>query len=320
MSRTGAASTLITVVVVDDHPFYRDGITRGLVRSGRMTVVGEAECGRAALELTARKRPDVAVLDYQMPDLNGIVVLHSIIRDGLPPRVLLLSAVTDPAVVFQAVQQGARGYLSKDAKRSEIVEAVARVAGGHTVLPPELAAGLAEQVRLRRTTDAPALGERQRQVLDGFARGRSIPQLAAELYLAASTVKTHTQRLYQKLGVSDRAAAVAEAMRRGLLKWNAVHDRAALTRLTAEPDVRDSLLGHAVRGLRIQHRARAVLVGACCPSRSWWLTEGLCSSDQEWRRRQQRQGDQSWPAAQVRCRLRAADNRVVCASGRVQMY
>jgi len=217
VSRTGAALSLITVVVVDDHPFYRDGITRGLVRSGRMKVVGEAEGGRAALELIAQERPDVAVVDYQMPDLDGIAVLRSVVRDAFSTKVLLLSAVTDPAVVFEAIQEGARGYLSKEARRSEIVDAVARVAGGRTVVPPELAAGLAEQVRLRRTTDGPVLSERERQVLDGFARGRSIPQLAAELYLAASTIKTHAQRLYRKLGVSDRAAAVAEAMRRGLL-------------------------------------------------------------------------------------------------------
>jgi two-component system nitrate/nitrite response regulator NarL len=208
---------LITAVVIDDHPFFRDGITRGLAQSGRIKVVGEAEDGRAGLELIAAERPDVAVVDFQMPDLDGVAVVHSVVRDGLPTKVLLLSAVTDPAVVFEALQEGARGYLSKDAKRSEIVDAVARVAGGQTVVPPELAAGLVDQIRLRRTSDAPALSEREQQVLAGFARGLSIPQLAAELYLGASTVKTHTQRLYEKLGVSDRAAAVAEAMRRGLL-------------------------------------------------------------------------------------------------------
>ena len=217
VSRTGEAAPLITVVVVDDHPFYRDGITRGLVQSGRMKVVGEAEGGRSGLDVIARERPDVAVVDYQMPDLDGVAVLRSVLRDGLPTKVLLLSAVTDSAVVFEAIQEGAGGYLSKEAKRSEIVDAVARVASGHTVVPTELAAGLAEQIRMRRTADGPVLSEREKQVLDGFARGLSIPQLAAELYLAASTVKTHTQRLYEKLGVSDRAAAVAEAMRRGLL-------------------------------------------------------------------------------------------------------
>jgi two-component system nitrate/nitrite response regulator NarL len=92
------------------------------------------------------------------------------------------------------------------------------VAKGETVVPPELTAGLVDQIRLRSQPDAPVLSEREMQVLKGFARGLSIPQVAAELYIGASTVKTHTQRLYEKLGVSDRAAAVAEAMRRGLLE------------------------------------------------------------------------------------------------------
>jgi two-component system, NarL family, nitrate/nitrite response regulator NarL len=210
--------TPITVVVVDDHPFFRDGVTRGLVNSGYIKVVGEAENGRAGLEVIERERPDVALVDYQMPDLDGMAVVHAVVRDQLPTRVLLLSAVTDSSVVYRALEEGAAGYLSKESSRAEIVEAVRRVSKGATVVPPEFAAGLASQIRLRAQPTGPALSEREMQVLQGFARGKSIPQLAAELYLGASTVKTHTQRLYEKLGVSDRAAAVAEAMRRGLLE------------------------------------------------------------------------------------------------------
>ncbi|SOD74885.1 LuxR family two component transcriptional regulator [Jatrophihabitans sp. GAS493] len=217
MTRSGYTQPLITAVVIDDHPFFRDGVTRGLTQSGRIKVLGEADGGRSGLELIRRETPDVAVVDYQMPDLNGIEVVRIAARDSLVTRILLLSAVTDPAVVYEAVQEGAAGYLSKDAKRSEIVEAVTRVAAGDTVVPPELAAGLVNQIRMRKSSDVPVLSERERQVLEGFARGLSIPQLAAELYIGVSTVKTHTQRLYQKLGVSDRAAAVAAAMRLGLL-------------------------------------------------------------------------------------------------------
>ncbi len=210
--------SLVTVVVVDDHPFFRDGVSRGLTQSGRIKVVGEAENGRDGLAAIRRETPDVALVDYQMPDLDGIDVVHAVKRDGLATRILLLSAVTDGAVVFRALEEGASGYLSKDAKRAEIVEAVIRVAKGGTVVPPELAAGIAGEIRLRAQPGAPVLSERERQVLEGFARGLSIPQLATELFIGASTVKTHTQRLYEKLGVSDRASAVAEAMRRGLLE------------------------------------------------------------------------------------------------------
>jgi two-component system, NarL family, nitrate/nitrite response regulator NarL len=208
----------VTVVVVDDHPFFRDGITRGLVQTGQIKMVGEAEDGRQALEVIARERPDVALVDYQLPDLDGLAVLHALTRDEVPTRVLLLSAITDSAVVYRALEEGAAGYLSKEARRSEIVDAVMQVSRGETVVPPGVAAGLVDQIRVRSQSDVPILSDRERQVLDGFARGLSIPQVAEELIIGSSTVKTHAQRLYEKLGVSDRAAAVAEGMRRGLLE------------------------------------------------------------------------------------------------------
>jgi len=208
----------VTVLIVDDHAFFRDGLSRGLTRSGQITVVAEAGNGREALEAIRRERPTVAVVDYQMPDVDGIAVLHAVIREQLATRVLLLSAFTDSAVVFRALEEGAAGYLSKDADRQDIVDAVLSVARGDTVVPAPLAAGLAGEIRLRAQSQAPALSARERQVLQAFSRGLSIPQTATELYIEPSTVKTHTQRLYDKLGVSDRAAAVAEGMRRGLLE------------------------------------------------------------------------------------------------------
>src|SRR5664279_6177981 len=124
-------------------PFFCDGVTRGLLTSGLMPVVGEAGTGREALELIASERPDVALVDYQMPDLDGMQVVHAVARDGLTTRVLLLSAITDSAIVFEALQEGAAGYLGKDARRSQIVDAVVSVAAGKTVVPAELAGALA---------------------------------------------------------------------------------------------------------------------------------------------------------------------------------
>ncbi|MDT7575218.1 MAG: two-component system, NarL family, nitrate/nitrite response regulator NarL [Pseudonocardiales bacterium] len=208
----------VRVVVADDHPFFRDGVARGLVHSGRIEVVAEAGDGREALEMIRRDDPDVALVDYEMPDIDGLGVVRAAVRDGLRTRVLLLSAHTESAVVFQALQEGAAGYLAKDSKRAEIVEAVLDVARGRTVVPAELAAGLAGEIRIRAKDQGPVLSERERQVLQAFARGLSVPQVAGELFIGVSTVKTHTQRLYEKLGVSDRAAAVAEGMRRGLVE------------------------------------------------------------------------------------------------------
>ncbi|MFF7635187.1 response regulator [Kitasatospora sp. NPDC008050] len=210
--------TQVTVVVADDHPVYREGIARGLQLSGQITVLAEVGDGQAALAAIRELRPDVALIDYRIPELDGIAVIHAVVRDKLPTRTLLLSATTDSAVVFRALEEGASGYLAKDAKRSEIVEAVLKVARGKQVVAEDLTGGLVDEIRIRADRETVVLTERERQVLRGFAQGQSIPQLAAELYLGASTVKTHTQRLYEKLGVSDRAAAVAEAMRRGLLE------------------------------------------------------------------------------------------------------
>jgi two-component system nitrate/nitrite response regulator NarL len=212
------AGSRVRVVVADDHPIYREGIARGLALSGQVEVVAEAEDGAEALQAIRRESPEVAVVDYRLPKLDGIAVVRAIVRDQLPTRAIILSAVTQSSVVYQAVEAGAAGYLAKDAPRAEIIAAVLKVAKGGTVIPPELAGGLVGEIRMRASSDSVVLTQRERQVLQGFAAGRSIPQIAGELFLAVSTVKTHTQRLYDKLGVSDRAAAVAEAMRRGLLE------------------------------------------------------------------------------------------------------
>jgi len=207
----------VRVVVGDDHPLFRDGVVRALVASGVVDVVAEADDGVAALALIKEHAPQVALLDYRMPELDGAQVAAAVRRDGLSTRVLLLSAHDESAIVYKALEEGAAGFLPKESTRAEIVAAVLECARGRDVLSPTLAAGLAGEVRRRGQTAGPALSAREKEVLDRFAQGQSIPTIAGELFLAPSTVKTHVQRLYEKLGVSDRAAAVAEAMRRGLL-------------------------------------------------------------------------------------------------------
>jgi two-component system nitrate/nitrite response regulator NarL len=208
----------VRVVVADDHPLYREGVVRALVATGQIEVLAEAEDGREALRQIEELKPDVAVLDYKLPDLDGLQITHAIVRDELPTRVLMLSAFTESGIVYKALQTGVAGYLPKEARRQQIADAVLACARGDNVVPPEVAAGLVSEIRLRATNDAPALTERERQVLKSISDGKSLPQIASELYLGVTTVKTHVQHLYEKLGVSDRAAAVAEAMRRGLIE------------------------------------------------------------------------------------------------------
>jgi two-component system nitrate/nitrite response regulator NarL len=213
----GVTTRKVRVVVGDDHPMFRDGVVRALTSSGQIEVVAEANDGVAALELIKTHLPQVALLDYRMPGMDGAEVAAAVRRDDLPTRVLLVSAHDESAIVYRALQQGAAGFLPKESTRSELVNAVLSCAKGKDVIAPDLAAGLAGEIRRRNEPDVPVLSPREREVLKLIAGGSSIPAIAKQLYLAPSTVKTHVQRLYEKLGVGDRAAAVAEAMRRKLL-------------------------------------------------------------------------------------------------------
>ncbi|WP_260765465.1 response regulator transcription factor [Mycobacterium sp. SMC-4] len=195
---------------------FRDGVVRALQSSGTIEVVAEADDGPAALAAIREHAPQVALLDYRMPGMDGAEVAATVRRDRLDTRVLLISAHDESAIVYRALQEGAVGFLPKESTRSELVTAVLDCAKGRDVIAPSLTAGLAGEIR-RRAEPEPVLSPREREVLALIASGASIPAMAKELFLAPSTVKTHVQRLYDKLGVSDRAAAVAEAMRRKLL-------------------------------------------------------------------------------------------------------
>ncbi len=215
---TPGSGAKITAVVADDHPLYRDGGVRALTASGQVDVVAEAGDGRSALAVIRELVPDVALVDYRLPELDGVAIAHAVRRDGLATRVLLVSAFTDSGVVYKALETGASGFLPKEARREEIVDGVLACARGEHVLPPGVAAGLVTEIRLRKQHDAPVLTEREQEILRLIADGNSLPEIAKQLFLGVTTVKTHVQHLYEKLGVSDRAAAVAVAMRRGLLE------------------------------------------------------------------------------------------------------
>ena len=209
---------LVRVVVGDDHPLFREGVVRALTGSGQICVVAEAQDGAGALALIREHQPDVALLDYRMPELDGTQVAAAVRRDELRTRVLLLSAHDDAAIVYHALAEGAAGFLSKESTRAELVSAVLDCARGRDVVTASLTAGLAGEIRKRAQPAGPSLSTREREVLPMIADGLTVPAMAKQLFLAPSTVKTHVQRLYEKLGVGDRAAAVAEAMRRGLLE------------------------------------------------------------------------------------------------------
>lgn len=211
-------SETVTVVVGDDHPMYREGVVRAMRESGRIEIVAEVGDGRSALTAIREHRPAVALLDYRMPELDGLAVVAAVARDGLPTHVLLLSATEDPATVYEALAAGAAGYLTKESDRDEIVAAVISCARGKGYVPTNVASGLANEVRHRSRGEATLLSPREAEIITLIADGLSVPDIAGRLHLAPTTVRTHVQNLYAKLGVSDRAAAVAEAMRRRLVE------------------------------------------------------------------------------------------------------
>jgi two-component system nitrate/nitrite response regulator NarL len=195
-----------------DHPLFREGLARAV--SGRFELVAQAADGREALAAIRTHEPDVAVIDLRMPGLSGLDVIG---RSPVP--VLVLSAAVDSALVYAAVAAGAAGYLSKAAGRDAICDAIAAVGRGEHVLDPSLQSGLFGEIHARELDgERPLLSDREREILDRIAAGKTAPAIAHELYLSTATVKTHLAHLYEKLGVGDRAAAVAEAMRRGLLE------------------------------------------------------------------------------------------------------
>ena len=207
-----------TVFVADDHPVFRDGLVRALRSRPEFDLVGEAGDGRQALEDIRRLVPDVALLDVKIPGLDGPAVAHALRRDGVATRVVLISAHAPSEVVYRAISLGAAAYLSKEASRDEICDTVAAVARGETRLSPAVQAELVRQIQMRAVDDRPVLSPREREVLELIAEGLSAPAIARRLHVSPATVKTHLQSLYEKLRVSDRAAAVASAMRNGLLE------------------------------------------------------------------------------------------------------
>ena len=207
-----------SVFVADDHPVFRDGLIRALRSRPEFELVGEAGDGREALEAIKRLAPTVALLDLKMPGLDGGAIAHALRRDGVETRVVLISAHAPSELIYRAISLGAAAYLSKEASREDICDTVAAVARGETRLSPEIQGELVRQIQMRAIDERPVLSPREREVLELIAEGLSAPDIAKRLHVSPATVKTHLQTLYEKLGVSDRAAAVASAMRNGLLE------------------------------------------------------------------------------------------------------
>ncbi|MFF5178652.1 response regulator [Micromonospora sp. NPDC000316] len=207
-------TTSIRLLIVDDHPVVRDGLRGMFTGDPDFEVVGEAADGAEALALVATLRPDVVLMDLRMPGMDGVTAIGRLARSDSAARVLVLTTYDTDADVLPAIEAGATGYLLKDTPREDLVRAVRAAARGESVLAPSVAGRL--MGRLRAPAEEP-LSQRELEVLTLVARGASNREAAARLFISEATVKTHLLHLYAKLGVNDRAAAVATAYDRGLL-------------------------------------------------------------------------------------------------------
>ena len=206
------------VLIVDDHPLFLEGIAMLVDRLDDVELAGRCDSGAAGIRALEEDPPDLVVLDFQLGDMTGLDVLMRINEKRLPLRALFVSGRLQGDDAYRLVEAGAAGVIEKDATFDEIADAITRVARGETVLSPRVQSAVMAGVRERRDrAPVASLSDRELEILQALSRGLSAPTIARELGLSASTIKSYLQRVYEKLGVSDRAAAVGEGMRRGLI-------------------------------------------------------------------------------------------------------
>ncbi|WP_029138722.1 response regulator [Nakamurella lactea] len=207
-----AAETAVRLIVVDDHPVVRDGIKGMLDHDDRIEVVGEAGDGVEALAQVRRLDPDLVLMDLRMPGGDGVSAIRALReRSADRPRILVLTTYDTDRDIYTAIDAGADGYLLKATSRAELVDAVLQAQAGRSVLAQSAVQSLMDRDRGRQLTD------REVEVLRAIAGGGTNRDVAKDLLVSEATVKTHLMRLYPKLGVRDRAAAVRVAYERGLL-------------------------------------------------------------------------------------------------------
>ncbi|HSI60061.1 MAG TPA: response regulator transcription factor [Ideonella sp.] len=201
----------ITVLTVDDHPLLREGIAAVLKKHADLALAGEAASGGEAIEQFRRLRPDVTLMDLQMPGMGGLEAIQAIRELAPQARILVLSTYSGDVQALRALRAGAAGYLLKSALRTELVDAIREVHRGGRRLPPEVAAELARQA------DGEALTERELEVLRRVALGNSNREVGELLSVSEETVKARMKTILLKLHARDRAHAVTLALKRGLI-------------------------------------------------------------------------------------------------------
>lgn len=208
----------IRVLVADDHPVWRDGVTADLERSGLVEVVGQASDGGEAVELALELMPDVVLMDLQMPNLSGAEATRLIVDEAPHVKVLVLSASAEEADVLEAVKSGAAGYLLKSSTSEEVRDAVRRVVAGDAVFTPSLAGLVLHEFRriARDDPSEPGLTERENEVLKLVAKGYAYKEIGEKLFISTKTVQNHVQNILVKLQLKRRYELMRYAIQKGL--------------------------------------------------------------------------------------------------------
>ena len=210
----------IKVLLADDHKIIRDGLRSLIEKHPEMEVVGEADNGRLTIQLARELEPDVVIMDISMPDLNGIDATHQIVKDVPGVKVIALSMHSDKRFVVGMFKAGAAGYLLKDCAFDELEQAVKTVLADHTYLSPKIATVVIKdyvpQVSSEDTSALSVLSSREREVLQLLAEGKTIKEIASDLFLSVKTIETYRQRIMDRLGVHSLAELIKFAIREGL--------------------------------------------------------------------------------------------------------
>ena len=208
----------IRALIVDDHPVTREGLRTALELSEDVVVIGEAASGEEAVEQARQLTPDVVFMDVRMPGIDGIEATRQILQAAPETKVILITIDDSRNAVAQAIQAGVSGYLLKDASADSLVDAARNAIAGNAVIHPQLTKTFIEEARLgKAASDTTPLSKREREILQRVADGATTKQVATDLGISPHTVKTHLERIFEKLGANDRAQAVAIAIRMGVV-------------------------------------------------------------------------------------------------------
>jgi two-component system, NarL family, response regulator len=204
-------STPIRVLIADDHSIVRQGLATIINRDPEMTVIAQAEDGQQAIDLFRKHQPDVTLMDLRMPQVTGVEAIRAICAEVKTARIIVLTTYDGDEDIYTGLHSGAQGYLLKDTKPNELLNAIRTIHRGQQYIPPDVGAKLVQRL------SNPELSDRELEVLGLMAQGRSNANIATALTITENTVKTHVNRILSKLGVNDRTQAVIIAVKRGIV-------------------------------------------------------------------------------------------------------